>query len=129
MKLSFCTLGCPDWDLDTIAARGRDLGFDGVELRGVAGEHIGPDETPEDRTRIRDLFADAGLEIACIMGYSRFTLPDAEDRAESARALRSWSPEQRTQRRRRLIAGQPAAHPRRSISRPSAAFGRSIIQS
>ena len=85
MKLSFCTLGCPDWDLDTIAARGRDLGFDGVELRGTAGEHIGPDETPEARAEFRRRFADADLEIACIMGYSSFTSPDDEARAESIR--------------------------------------------
>ena len=29
------------------------MGFDGVELRGVKGEHIGPDETPGDLKRIR----------------------------------------------------------------------------
>jgi len=85
MKLSFCTLGCPDWDLDTIAKQGRELGFDGVELRGIAGEHIGPEETPEARTDIRQRFTDAGLEVACIMGYSSFTSPDAEQRAESIR--------------------------------------------
>ncbi len=34
MKLSFMTLGCPTWDLDTICARGREYGFDGVDLRG-----------------------------------------------------------------------------------------------
>ena len=81
MKLSFATLGCPEWTLEQIAENAAGMGFDGVELRGVAGEHIGPDETPEERARIRDLFAAKGVEIACIMGYSKFTW---EDRAQLA---------------------------------------------
>ena len=34
MKLAFMTLGCPNWDIDTICARGREYGFDGVDFRG-----------------------------------------------------------------------------------------------
>jgi sugar phosphate isomerase/epimerase len=34
VKLAFMTLGCPAWDLDTICRRGREYGFDGVDLRG-----------------------------------------------------------------------------------------------
>jgi sugar phosphate isomerase/epimerase len=35
MKLSFMTLGCPAWDLETICRNGRDYGFDGVDFRGL----------------------------------------------------------------------------------------------
>ena len=34
MKLSFMTLGCPNWDLNTICRHGREYGFDGVDFRG-----------------------------------------------------------------------------------------------
>ena len=34
MKISFMTLGCPNWDIDTICARGQEYGYDGVDLRG-----------------------------------------------------------------------------------------------
>ena len=34
MKLSFMTLGCPNWDLDTICRRGKEYGYDGVDFRG-----------------------------------------------------------------------------------------------
>ena len=34
MKIGFTTLGCPDWDLDTICAKGSEYGFDGIDLRG-----------------------------------------------------------------------------------------------
>lgn len=83
MKLSFATLGCPAWTLEQIAHQAAALGFDGVELRGVAGEHLGPDESPAERARIRRLFDAAGVEIACIMGYSSFTHDDETARRES----------------------------------------------
>jgi hypothetical protein len=33
MKLSFTTLGCPSWDLDTLCDRGSAFGYDGVDFR------------------------------------------------------------------------------------------------
>lgn len=38
MKISFTTLGCPNWDLDTICKKGREYGFDGVDFRGYLNE-------------------------------------------------------------------------------------------
>ncbi len=85
MKLSFATLGCPKWTLEQIAANAKAMGFDGVELRGVAGEHIGPEETPAERQRIRKLFDSHGIQIAAIMGYSSFTMDDPAKLKESIR--------------------------------------------
>jgi sugar phosphate isomerase/epimerase len=85
MKLSFATLGCPKWTLEQIAANAKAMGFDGVELRGVAGEHIGPEETPAERARIRKLFDSHGIQIAAIMGYSSFTMDDPAKLKESIR--------------------------------------------
>lgn len=76
MKLSFATLGCPAWNMARIIEQARALGFDGVELRGVAGEHLSPDETPQARADIKKAFADNGLNVSCIMGYSNFTKDD-----------------------------------------------------
>jgi sugar phosphate isomerase/epimerase len=85
MKLSFATLGCPKWTLEQIVANAKAMGFDGVELRGVAGEHIGPEETPAERARIRKLFESRGIQIAAIMGYSSFTMDDPSKLKESIR--------------------------------------------
>lgn len=35
MKIGFTTLGCPDWDLDTICTRAREYGYEGVDFRGL----------------------------------------------------------------------------------------------
>ena len=46
MKLSFSTLGCPRWTLKEIVATAKDLGFGGVEIRGI-GDKINALEIPE----------------------------------------------------------------------------------
>ena len=90
MKLSFATLGCPNWKLEQIAANAEAIGFDGVELRGVAGEHLGPDETPAERERIRALFRTHKVAIACIMGYTRFTVTDLKEKAAGRELLEKF---------------------------------------
>ena len=42
MKLAFSTLGCPDWKFSEIYATAKDLGLDGVEIRGIANEMSAP---------------------------------------------------------------------------------------
>jgi sugar phosphate isomerase/epimerase len=85
MKLSFATLGCPKWTLEQIASNAKAMGFDGVELRGAPGEHIGPEEIAAERARIRKLFESNGIQIAAIMGYSSFTMDDPAKLKESIR--------------------------------------------
>jgi sugar phosphate isomerase/epimerase len=68
--------------MEQIAAQAAAMGFDGVELRGVAGEHIGPDEPAVRRDYIRSLFRKQNVEIACISGYNHFTIADPQIRAE-----------------------------------------------
>ncbi|MCL2054118.1 MAG: AMP-binding protein [Oscillospiraceae bacterium] len=38
MKISFSTLGCPDFDWADIYSMAKDLGFDGIEIRGLGGD-------------------------------------------------------------------------------------------
>ncbi|MGD8466461.1 MAG: sugar phosphate isomerase/epimerase [Anaerolineae bacterium] len=60
MKISFMTLGCPDWDIDTICARGQEYGYDGVDLRGYLDQidiTLLPEFTtqaPETRRKLED---------------------------------------------------------------------------
>ena len=39
MKLSFSTLGCPDFSWSDIYSVAKDFGFDGIEMRGL-GDNI-----------------------------------------------------------------------------------------
>ena len=35
MKIAFSTIGCPDFDWPDIYSMAKDLGFDGIEIRGL----------------------------------------------------------------------------------------------
>ncbi len=62
------TLGCPDWDLETICRRGEAYGFQGVDLRGYLDTldiTILPIFTIHASETRRQL-ADAGLEVSAI---------------------------------------------------------------
>jgi len=67
VKLSFTTLGCPDWELDLIIRRAAEYGFDAIDFRGVAGE-MNIYKLPafaESARQTRDRIKDAGLEVSC----------------------------------------------------------------
>lgn len=69
MKISFSTLGCPNWKWNEILSAAKDLGFDGIELRGLGEDLFLPDmrlfakeNRPETRAEIEAL----GLKVPCI---------------------------------------------------------------
>ena len=73
MKISFMTLGCPEWDLETICQKGREYGFDGVDFRGLLAE-IDVTQLPAFTTGVDETkrkLADAGLEVSGISSSIR----------------------------------------------------------
>lgn len=40
MKLSFSTLGCPDWSFAQVLENARAMGFSGIEVRGLEGRML-----------------------------------------------------------------------------------------
>lgn len=73
MKLAFTTLGCPDWDLDTIIAQAAAMGFDGVDFRGYKNElavyRLVEFSSRAEQTAAR--FLEAGLEVPCFSSSAR----------------------------------------------------------
>ncbi len=90
MKLAFTTLGCTDWDLDTIIARAVEYGFDGVDFRGYRGE-LAIYELPEFTTDLDATvakFADAALAVPCLSTSARVCAkPD-----EALEEIRRYAP-------------------------------------
>lgn len=78
MKLSFSTLGCPNWDLQTIVSSAREMGYDGVEIRGIQGE-LRADRisafSEENRAETLKKFADAGLSLVAFGASASFHDP------------------------------------------------------
>ncbi|MCJ7839843.1 sugar phosphate isomerase/epimerase [Lederbergia sp. NSJ-179] len=81
MKLAFTTLGCPNWDMDTIISKAVENGYDGVDFRGYLGEmdiYKLPEFSSDIETTKRK-FAEADLEIPCFSSSIRlFTTSNSE---------------------------------------------------
>lgn len=72
MKLAFSTLGCPEWDLETILNTAERCGYQGIELRGIQGGMKPREITcllPENRSQTLEKFKKRGLEL-CVYGTS-----------------------------------------------------------
>jgi sugar phosphate isomerase/epimerase len=82
MKLSFSTLGCPEWSWDHIVEQAAQCGYDGIEIRGVAGEMYVPRIAPFSPERLASTMADLakrGLEIVSLDTSVKFHLADRRD--------------------------------------------------
>jgi sugar phosphate isomerase/epimerase len=91
MKLAFSTVACPAWDLDTIAIKAGEYGYDGVEIRGFLNETIltSANVFLTDPLKVRRTFANAGVEIACLASSVSMTGKRKAD-AQAASDLRSF---------------------------------------
>lgn len=69
MKTSFSTLGCPDWKWQDIISTAKDMGFDGVEVRGVGNTIYAPDISVFSDEKIGqtvEKLRSVSLDIPCI---------------------------------------------------------------
>lgn len=85
MKLAFTTLACPAWSLEQAVDAARRFGYEGIELRLLDGELIGPDLDIAMRRRVAKVCGDAGILIVCVDTSVRIAQPDAGRRAEQIR--------------------------------------------
>jgi sugar phosphate isomerase/epimerase len=104
MKLAFSTLGCPEWGLEDALSRGREMGFDGIDFRGLgphrfdagSGRYVEFDldvtrarAFTDDLGRTRAMIRDSGLEVAGLSSGVRFvSLGGPERDAAMAEARR-----------------------------------------
>lgn len=72
MKFSFSTLGCPQWNWRDILAIASDLGYDGIEVRGVERKRSILDAEPFWEKNIEKTLEDLKrhkLSIPCLTSY------------------------------------------------------------
>jgi len=69
MKISFSTLGCPEWSWEDMVVTAKDMGFDGIEVRGIENELYIPKAKPFLPINLENTIArlsNASLEIPCL---------------------------------------------------------------
>lgn len=98
MKLAFSTVGCPEWSLTEIIASARDLGYDGVEFRGLGRElyapHV-PEFSADKALEVKQRMQRLNLSIPCLASscalYDKAarekTITEAGEYAQTAQAL------------------------------------------
>jgi len=80
-KITFSTLACPAWSVETVIANARAYGYDGLEWRGGDAGHINPKASAQERASLRGQMQDAGLICAAFTGYTRLVSDDPAERA------------------------------------------------
>lgn len=84
MKLAFSTLGCPGWSWNEIFATAKDLGLDGIEVRGIGGELYAPAikcfEGAEAQRTAQQMAA-AGMSITMLTSGACLGVPRGNDQA------------------------------------------------
>jgi sugar phosphate isomerase/epimerase len=82
MHFAFSTLACPKWDFETVAARAKEYGYDGVEIRGFLNESIltASNVFLTDPKKLKGIFRDAGVSIACLASSIAVTGKSKADR-------------------------------------------------
>ncbi len=69
MKICFSTLGCPNWLWQEITSAALDLGYQGIELRGLGQDLYVPQAKiflPENVAKTADALQKQHLDIACV---------------------------------------------------------------
>lgn len=93
MKLSFSTIGCPNWDIRVIASKAEKYGFKGVEFRGYMG-HMDITKLSEFTGRVAEtseILADSGLEIPCLSSSARLYAKTKDERDASLAEVDAYS--------------------------------------
>ena len=83
MKISFSTLACPMYSWTDIYSMAKDLGFNGIEIRGLGEDIFSVKARPftdEQLPKTKDKLKQLGLEIPCLS--SGIALKDKENSEE-----------------------------------------------
>ncbi len=89
MKFAFSTIACPKWNLETTAARAREYGYDGVEIRGFLNEPVLAENVFAcEAARIKAGFVEHGVQIACLSSGISITGNPRKDLALAENARR-----------------------------------------
>jgi sugar phosphate isomerase/epimerase len=91
MKLSFMTFVCPEWKIERIVEFAKEAGYDGVEIR-VDAEHrhgVSSQSSAEARRSVKNLFRDAGVEIASVATSVQLASAAAENHKKNLAAAKA----------------------------------------
>lgn len=84
MKLAYSTIGCPEWEWDEVLSAASDLGYQGIEIRGVGRETYAPAIaafSPARRAHSLESLRRLGLTLTCLTSTCRLGQSDGFEAA------------------------------------------------
>ena len=88
--VSFSTLACPHWSIETVIAKASEFGYDGIEWRGGPQGHVQPAMPASQKEFLQEMSMDTGLIAVAITAYTSFVSPVAEERQANVEELRRY---------------------------------------
>jgi sugar phosphate isomerase/epimerase len=88
--ISFSTLACPNWSIETVIAKASDFGYDGIEWRGGPQGHVQPKMWATQKEVLQKMSMDTGLIAVAVTAYTSFVSPLAEERQANVEELRQY---------------------------------------
>ena len=89
--ITFSTLACPNWQIETVISKASEFGYDGIEWRGGSQGHIPQDMPAAKKVLLRQRCSDAGLVSLAVTAYTSFVSNSAEERQANVDELRRYS--------------------------------------
>ncbi|MDQ3005691.1 MAG: sugar phosphate isomerase/epimerase [Chloroflexota bacterium] len=89
--ITFSTLACPNWTLETVIAQASKFGYDGIEWRGGPQGHIQPSASAEQKATLRQMSADSGLMLLAVTAYTSFVSDNPEERQSNVDEVRRYA--------------------------------------
>ncbi|MBP0963459.1 MAG: sugar phosphate isomerase/epimerase [Oscillospiraceae bacterium] len=89
MKLAFSTLGCPGWSWNEIFATAKDMGLNGIEIRGIGGQIYAPSIkvfADEQLEATKAQINKSGMELPMLTSGASLGLPETEKNMAEAKA-------------------------------------------
>jgi sugar phosphate isomerase/epimerase len=89
--VTFSTLACPEWPIETVIAKAAEYGYDGIEWRGGEQGHVNPSITTAQKQALRQQSQDAGLFAVAVTAYSSFVSPDRTEQQKNIDDLNRYA--------------------------------------
>lgn len=89
--ITFSTLACPQWQLETVIANAAMFGYDGIEWRGGPAGHVQPEMPAERKSLLRQACSDNSLLSLAVTAYTSFVSASAAERQANVDEVRRYA--------------------------------------
>lgn len=85
-------MGCPTWDLATMASHAKPMGYNGIELRALGGQMnlANAPELAADPAKVVQALSDLDLELVCLSSSATFHSRDPHEVEDQKAIVREY---------------------------------------